>query len=275
MKNRYTWFILLLVIFVTFLFSTTSYTEEGEPSELSKIVTLRGLEESESDADKREEYSICPKTKMKNKCFHCHTAPTFALKVADPHVIYDYPTLQKFRFIFDKEGNPNKAYFVLKDIDAEDLQVVMQYCDQHSIDYLIVELFSPGGSLLDAYKMVGLIRNWQAEGKIFETRCYGFAASAGFLVFASGDKGLRFVSPQAELMWHELQALELFNIASPSDKEDEAKVLRHLQDTANSWLAEVSGKTKEEIDNLVRKKEYWINGKEAIEAGFADSLLSK
>jgi len=220
--------------------------------------------------------SICPKTQMADKCLYCHVAPSFKLKEADPNAIYDYPFVganHKFHFQFDTNGKPIAAYFVMTDVDAFDLQKVMNYLDRHGVNRLIIELFTPGGSLMDAYKSVGLIRHWQSQGNIVETRCYGLAASAGFLIFASGTRGARFIAPQAELMWHELQTLTVFNVESPSDKEDEAKVLRHLQDGANSWLAEVSGKTKKEIDELVYKKEFWINGIEAVEFGFADSLL--
>jgi ATP-dependent protease ClpP protease subunit len=76
-------------------------------------------------------------------------------------------------------------------------------------------------------------------------------------------------------MWHELQTLEIFNLSTPSNKEDEARVLRHLQDTANSWLAEVSNLSKEEVDELVRYKELWVTGPEAVQYGFADGFIGK
>ena len=117
------------------------------------------------------------------------------------------------------------------------------------------------------------MRGWQEQGNIIETRVYGYCASAGFLIFASGTKGNRFVAPQAELMWHELQTFEFFNQSTPSSKEEEARVLRHLQDTANSWLAEVSNLTKQQVDELVKYKELWITGVQAVEYGFADALL--
>jgi len=240
--------------------------------------------EAVAEADKAEEPDInfgsCPETRMTDKCLTCHTAPTFALKEADPHDVFDYAKVfygaeKKFFFLFDEHGRPKTGYFILNTVDASDLQRVMAYCDRHGVNHLVIELFTPGGSLIDAYKCVGLIRHWQAQGNVVETRCYGLAASAGFLIFASGTRGARFLSPQSELMWHELQTLAIFSVESPSDKEDEAKVLRHLQDTANAWLAEVSGKTKAEIDELVRKKEFWINGEEAVAFGFADGLLGK
>ena len=70
---------------------------------------------------------------------------------------------------------------------------------------------------------------------------------------------------------------DLFNaeiIDTPSKKEDEAKVFRHLQDTIHNWLVTRSTNelTKDEIDAWVRHKDYWMNGKDVIELGFADGV---
>ena len=83
----------------------------------------------------------------------------------------------------------------------------MGYCKRHGVDHLILEVQSPGGSLFEANKIMGLMKQWHVQGKIVETRCYGFALSAGFLVFASGTPGYRKAAGSAELMWHELSVL--------------------------------------------------------------------
>ena len=225
-------------------------------------------EEKESPAQ-----SICPKTQMSDECFSCHTKPDFRIKEADPHAVYDYP-LSFFNFIFDDQGNPTKGYFLMENISAEYLMDVMRYCDQHGIRHLIIELQSPGGSLYEAYRAVSLMREWSGEGKIVETRCYGFAASAAFLVFASGTKGYRYVAPNAELMWHEIWSLTWLAVETPSSKEDEARIMRHLQDNANNWLAKVSKMTKEEIDAAIKHKAMWMDGYTAFDKGFADHMLA-
>ena len=71
-----------------------------------------------------------------------------------------------------------------------------------------------------------------------ETRCLGFAASAAFLIFSAGHD--RVASPTAEFMWHECRSWAFFDEKNPSKLEDEARIFRHLQDTANKYLAGVS-----------------------------------
>ena len=119
------------------------------------------------------------------------------------------------------------------------------------------------------------MRYWMAKGKIIETRCHGFAMSAGFLIFSSGSKGHRLVSQSAEFMWHELLTFKMFAIETPSSTEEQSRILRHLQDTGNEWLSSVSNMTKEEIDDAIHKKEYWLRGSEMVEKGFADGFLGK
>jgi len=224
--------------------------------------------------DKEAEAAVvqqCPKTLMTEKCLYCHVSPTFRIKEADPHEPYKYPL--GFKFGFDEKGKPLVGRYVMETIDADKIADIMDYCAQYKVDHIVLELQSPGGSLYEGYKIVGLMREWSNQGKIIETRCYGFAISAGFLIFATGTEGYRFAAPNAELMWHELWTLTWLSIDTPSSKEDEAKVMRHLQDNANAWLAQQSKMTKEEIDEAVKYKDFWMNGVEAVEYGFADALL--
>ena len=113
---------------------------------------------------------------------------------------------------------------------------------------------------------------WKSHGMIIETRVHGFAASAGFILFVNGTPYHRFASATAELMWHELYTFEFFKVSRPSDVEDDAIILRHLQDTANNFLAERSILTAEQWDEKVFKQEFWCNGKEALEYGLSDGF---
>jgi ATP-dependent protease ClpP protease subunit len=136
---------------------------------------------------------------------------------------------------------------------------------------MVMKIHSGGGSLFGGYQAVGVMQNWISKGYEIETRVNGFAASAAFFIFCGGST--RLVSPQAELMWHELITFSMFDVSGPADKEDQAAVLRHLQDTANTMLADMCSLTKEEIDTKIRKKEYWMNGSDAFAVGFATGLL--
>lgn len=263
------------ILFVVFVLSlavfTMGFINPATEKSFTTGFTNSAAEKSEDAGEKV--VSVCPKTRMKTRCISCHTVPDFKVKESNPHAVYDYPTSLNFRFVFGEDGKPVKGHYIVEFVRANELQNVMLYCEKHGVNYLVVELFTPGGGLAEAYKIVGLMREWTNSGHVVETRAYGLAASAGFLIFASGTHGCRFVSPQAELMWHELQSLEGFRVATPSSKEDEAKIFRHLQDTAHNWLASVSNMTKDELDAAVRHNEFWITGVEAVEYGFADALI--
>ncbi len=218
----------------------------------------------------------CPRTQVigdLHDCLRCHVAPSFKLKESALDAHYDYPTSET-KFIEWKDGVPVKGKFSLTEISSKDVEKFFAYMESHKVKHVVIEIHSPGGSLFEAWKIVGLMQAWEANGGIVETRTYGFAASAGFLIMVSGSRGHRYVSPQAELMWHELMLIQFgLKISSPSDTEEEGRVMRHLQDTANQWLHERSKMTKEQIDNAVRKREFWMNGRQAVEYGFADKLL--
>lgn len=217
---------------------------------------------------------MCPTTKVVGdaySCFYCHAyGRDFLTKIEEtaPDAHLDYP-IKNFRI------ENGVGYFLFNDIDPDAIFDITRYLDLHNVKKLVLESYSPGGAMMAAWRCVGLLNTWKAKGNIVETRCQGYAASAAFLVFASGSNGYRFVSPTAELMWHELKSFKFFDMSSPADKEDEAGVLRHLQDNANQYLSSVSNMTKDEIDERVRKKEFWMTGREAVEFGFADGLLGE
>jgi len=128
------------------------------------------------------------------------------------------------------------------------------------------------GLWFGALRIIGVFREWQSRGKIIETKCNGFAASAGFMLLAAGNKGYRSANDIALLMWHEIQTFKMFDFGDVSDKEEEAETLRFFQDNNNEWLASVSDMTKQEIDAKIDKLEFWMSGKEAYEFGFVDTV---
>jgi ATP-dependent protease ClpP protease subunit len=233
----------------------------------------------------------CPKTKMVESCLTCHVIPTFELKEKRPDATYDYPNTRTKILGFEEcktiEQNQRyigptakieclKGHFFLDSIVDEQVADAFRYWNRHGIKHVIFEIHSPGGNLFSAQRIVSLFQYWQSQGGIVETRIYGFALSAGFHIFVAGNLGQRFVGPQAELMWHEIQSFKFLDYSSPSDKEDEGAVLRHLQDTRNEWLASRSKLTKDELDQKIRKKEFWMSGKEAVEKyGFADAYIGQ
>lgn len=219
----------------------------------------------------------CPKTLISDndRCLRCHVEPSFRLKEEDPN---DWRSMPNMTMTIIDKGGHKAGYMLLTAVTHDHTAGLvaenMRYLDIHGIKHFIIEVFSPGGSLFEGTRIVGLMKAWESKGNIVETRVNGLAASAGFYIFVSGTKGHRFVSPNSQLMWHELISFAMFDISGPADKEDEAKVLRHLQTTMHRWISDRSYMTIEDLDELVRKKELWCNGRQAINRyGFADGYI--
>ena len=226
-----------------------------------------------SDVAKEEKKAQCPKTLYTEeaRCSTCHIPPTFKLKEADPDSLRDYP-IGGLRV--RGEGNEQYGWFRIYDIHSEEIQRIYDYLNRHNIKKMIWEIHSPGGSLFEVYRIIGLMKYHELEnGIVNECRLHGFGASAGFLFFEAATDGHRIVSSTCEGMWHELLSFSMFKLTTPSSSEDEAVVMRHLQDTAQTWLASKCKLTKDELDKLIHKKEAWWNGCQLYELGFADRVI--
>ena len=220
----------------------------------------------------------CPKTKIVGDvydCFRCHIMklndgnPVFGLKEIRPDAHMVYPDGVKII--------NGKGYFMVESIDSNLGDKVMdyfRYLKIHNIKNAEMEIHSGGGSLFEAWRIKGMMDEFKAEGNIIETRLRGIALSAGSLIFLAGTRGHRYANPQSEMMFHELWSFAFFKFESVSDKEDEAKIYRHLQDTLSQWVTTRGRIAKEELDAKIRKKEFWINGQEAFELGFVDKLIN-
>lgn len=215
-----------------------------------------------------QQVPYCPKTLMMRDCLKCHTVPSFKIKEAFPDEVNVYP-IENMRVIDEK------GYFSVAELSSNNFKKFFDYLSYKKINYAVIEIHSIGGSLFEALRIINLMSFWEKEGNIIETKVNGVALSGGFIVFIGGTKGYRNMSKFANLMWHEITTFEMFaiKISTPSDKEEEARVLRQLQDYINSWIATRGNLGKTQIDEKIRKKEWWMNGEEAIKYGFADRLF--
>ena len=234
---------------------------------LTFLVPCFGVNGTGGEDEGKTESSICPKTKMKDSCFKCHSIPDWSLKEKTPEANREIPCCPEMTVT----DNGKTAHLFITEINSSHAATFFEYLSWHpEIAKCVFEIHSPGGSLFEAWRIIGLMEHWKARGMVIETRCYGFAASAGFILFVNGTPGHRFAAATSELMWHELYTFAMFKVSRPSDTEDEAIILRHLQNTASTFLAERSKRTVEQWKEMVYKKEFWCNGEEAKEYGLSD-----
>jgi len=262
---------LFIILFVVafFVLSGLSFADQDHSTPSCTKDKVEKKADPTAEALQMKALLKCPTKGKMEACLSCHISPTFKLKEQDPQRLYDYPN---FATKIMEHGGKKYAHFLLTTVESSDVSAFFDYIKWHPEleHHVIIEIFSPGGSLFDAWRIIGMFQLWQERGWIVETRVHGWCASAGFIVAVSGTKGYRFVSKSAEMMWHQLWIFEQWKVSTPSGAKDDAEVLQHLQDTASTFLEERSSLTAEEWQIKVERKEFWCNGEQALEYGLSD-----
>ncbi len=259
MKKLSTLFIVLIVL----LFVSTAFGFYGGDNSTAK-------EPEKDDSGK------CPITKVKGKvadCKSCHTLITnkegkikWGLKEILPFSQFEPPTHSMLKVI----NGETIGWYDFSGVDASQIRPALEYFFRHGIKKMTFNINSYGGSAFDGYAIVNLFE--QYKGKIeITTSVQSYAMSAGFLVWAAGHK--RIASPMAVLMWHEISYIAFLRKVTPASSEEDARIMRAWQNTANSYLANRSKMSKEEIDAKIAYKDWFFNGSDALELGFADELI--
>jgi ATP-dependent protease ClpP protease subunit len=191
-------------------------------------------------------------------CLQCHESKTFEVN----------PTASS-QILVDENGK-KYGYHIITDINDEQIKLFFDYLIKKKINRAMIESNGPGGSLLAAWRIIGIINNAKTKGIQVDTIVYGYALSANFIIFMSGDK--RIVSPYAELMYHEVRMTD-YKEHTPSSAVDGADVLIHLQKSVDAYIAERCLLSVEELKAKIKNKEYWLNGREAKKLKFATHIL--
>ena len=103
------------------------------------------------------------------------------------------------------------------------------------------------------------------------TYAMGMVASMAAVLFTCGEKGHRYMLPNAEVMIH--QPLGGYS-GQASDIEIHTKHILNLKRRLYVILAEATGKSAKVIEKESDRDNY-MEAKEAIEFGLADTILTK
>ncbi len=173
---------------------------------------------------------------------------------------YDiYSRLLKDRIIFlGDEVNDDTASIVVAQLlflEAEDPEK-----DIH------LYINSPGGSVTAGMAIYDTMHYIKCD---VSTVCIGMAASMGAFLLAGGQKGKRYILPNAEVMIHQpLGGAK----GQASDIEIAAKNIIRTKEKLNKILAENTGKSYEQMCKDT-DRDNWMSAKEAVEYGLVDSVI--
>ncbi len=125
---------------------------------------------------------------------------------------------------------------------------------------------SPGGSVTDGLAILDTIACIQAP---VSTTCIGQASSFAAWIVAAGTKGLRFATPNSELMIH--QAMARLG-GKTSDIEIHTQRLTRIEKRMVELLSEYTGQPCDKIREDMRR-DYFMTAQEAKAYGIVDEVL--
>lgn len=175
--------------------------------------------------------------------------------------VYDiYSRLLKDRIIIlNGEITDNSANIVVAEL---------LYLDSLNNDDISIYINSPGGSItagMAIYDTMNFVKS------SVSTICVGMAASMAAFLLATGEKGKRFILPNAEVMIHQPlggvqgQATEIKIVAE--------RILK-LKKKLNGILADRTKKNIEIINNDT-ERDFFMDSDEALNYGIVDKILKK
>ena len=130
---------------------------------------------------------------------------------------------------------------------------------------------SPGGSITDGMGIVDTMNYIKCP---VSTMCVGMAASMGAVLLASGEKGKRFATPNAEILIHQ----PLIGGGGISGQTTEIKIhadhMVKTRDKLNKLLSDRTGQSLETIQRDTERDNY-MTAEEALKYGLIDQILDK
>ena len=124
-------------------------------------------------------------------------------------------------------------------------------------------LVSAGLAIYDAMKMV--------KSNV-KTICIGRCSSMAAVLLSGGTKGKRYITPNSEVMIHEVSSFSCGKIG-------EIKVSYEHSNTLNERLMKIladnTGKSIKQIKKDTLLKDKWFNAEEAVKYGLVDKIVTK
>lgn len=156
----------------------------------------------------------------------------------------------------------------IDDNTANAIVAQLLYLDSLNHDDISLYINSPGGSITAGMAIYDTMNFIKSD---VSTICVGMAASMAAFLLAVGEKGKRFILPNAEVMIH--QPLGGVQGQATEIKIATERILK-LKKKLNSILSKRTGKDIEIIDNDT-ERDYFMDSDEALNYGIVDKVLKK
>ena len=147
-------------------------------------------------------------------------------------------------------------------VGAADVALALK--EAGKIDRIALRINSPGGSVFEG---AAIFTQLKAAGVPIDARVDGLAASAAFTIAMAGDA--IEMGEAAMMMLHNAWGMA---IGEADDMRREADLLDKISNQMAGIYASRSGQSLEDVQAMM-KTETWLGPQEAVEKGFANSIV--
>lgn len=139
---------------------------------------------------------------------------------------------------------------------------------------------SPGGSVWEGLQLYDYIQQIKRLGHVVITQSIGMSASMASILLQAGT--IRRMTKESWVMIHEIST---FTGGNASEIEDEAALLKRMQERTSAIFVEGAKRAKENgtasnaMDNIEeftahwKRKNWWLTSDECLEYGFVDEVI--
>lgn len=154
---------------------------------------------------------------------------------------------------------------VITDELASDITKQLLYLASVSSDDITMVINSPGGSVTAGMSIYDTMKGVSCD---VSTVCLGMAASMGAFLLAAGTKGKRYMTPNSEVMIHQVMG----NASGQAvDVQIAANRIGRMKENLNRMLANFTGQLLERIQTDT-DRDYFMTAEEAVAYGMVDQI---
>ena len=185
--------------------------------------------------------------------------------------------------VLEKTSNGDRVYDLCSRLLKDRIIILNGEIDDNTSNIIVSELLyldsinnrdislyinSPGGSITSGMAIYDTMNYIKSD---VSTICIGMAASMAAFLLSSGQKGKRYILPNAEVMIHQ-------PLGGASGQATEIKIaaerILKLKKKLNKILSENTDQPLEKIENDT-ESDYFMDSKEALDYKIVDKILEK
>ncbi len=170
----------------------------------------------------------------------------------------------------------SSVHFLNGDIDGDNIGECIRWIVYENLTYkadkfLTLYINSQGGDLYQAFALIDIMSSSKLP---IRTIGIGNVMSSGFLIFASGTQGERYIAPNAGIMCHQFSSIE--DVGKYHDIRAQRKETDRLNQTMVNVLKNATGLDIKTIKSkLLPPHDVYMTAYEMISLNAADHILEE